>query len=52
VVPFAKKKRKGYTQVTPDGEEDDDVADELEGEAKDVDDNEEEEEVSGDGMVL
>lgn len=51
VVPFAKKKKKGYTQVTPDGEEDDDVADELEGEAKDVDDNEEEEEVSGDDIV-
>lgn len=49
VVPFAKKKRKGYSEVTPDGEEDDDVADELEGVDKDVDDGEDVEEDAAGG---
>ena len=52
VVPSAKKKGKGYSEVPTDEVKNDDVADELEGEDKDVDDNVEEEDVSGEGMVL
>ncbi|CAM0904576.1 unnamed protein product [Alopecurus aequalis] len=52
VVPFAKKKRKGYSELPADEEKNDDVSDELEGEDKNVDDNEEEEEhVSGEDIV-
>uniref|UniRef100_A0ACD5UAV6 Uncharacterized protein n=1 Tax=Avena sativa TaxID=4498 RepID=A0ACD5UAV6_AVESA len=53
VVPLAKKKRKGYNQGPPDGEESDDAADDLEGEEKGaVDDNEEEEEVVGNEDIV
>jgi hypothetical protein len=53
VVPFAKKKRKGYSKVTPDGEEADDVADELEGKDKDPDNVEDVGEDAGiEGMLL
>uniref|UniRef100_A0ACD5UWQ8 Uncharacterized protein n=2 Tax=Avena sativa TaxID=4498 RepID=A0ACD5UWQ8_AVESA len=53
VVPFAKKKRKGYSQGPPDGEEIDAAADDLEGEEKGaVDDNEEEEEVVGNEDIV
>jgi hypothetical protein len=52
-VPFAKKKRKGYSKVTPDGEENDDVADELEGEDKDVGNDEDVgEDADIEGMIL
>ncbi|KAI5015135.1 hypothetical protein ZWY2020_056525 [Hordeum vulgare] len=45
VVPFAKKKRKGYSVEPPDGEEKEDGApDEAEGEVDDVDGDVEEEE--------
>ncbi|VAH32570.1 unnamed protein product [Triticum turgidum subsp. durum] len=51
VVPFAKKKRKGYSVEPPDGEEEkDDVPDVIGGEVEDVDVEEEEvgEEDAGD----
>lgn len=47
VVPFAKKKRKGYSVEPPDGEETKDGAsDEIDREVEDVDGEEEEEEGS------
>uniref|UniRef100_A0A453C0Y9 Uncharacterized protein n=1 Tax=Aegilops tauschii subsp. strangulata TaxID=200361 RepID=A0A453C0Y9_AEGTS len=56
VVPFAKKKRKGYSVEPPDGEETKDGAsDEIEGMVEDVDGEEEggdEEDAGDDGMVL
>ena len=55
VVPFAKKKRKGYSVEPPDGEEEkDDVPDEIGGEVEDVDVEEEEvgEEDAGDDDIV
>ncbi|XP_037485696.1 uncharacterized protein LOC119364340 [Triticum dicoccoides] len=55
VVPFAKKKRKGYSVEPPDGEEEkDDVPDEIEREVEDVDGGEDEgskEDIGNDDIV-